>query len=206
LLVTLVIFIWGMSAYEEGNSMLIFNIELSEAIFIIVCILWFVFDAFTIYSAFTSMTNPKKYDSVIAKCLGNAELLLAMDSAVNATALIKTALALEIKQSVPAAKKSGGFASFNKLIALYQKLGMPAGEITDYQSGLDGFIERVPQSIKKQKDVRDFILGVENPSKDIATPAFLLGKDLLRFVNTLPAAESFAALTEPQSLLEQAEA
>jgi hypothetical protein len=44
LVVTSIILIWGMSAYGDGNTMTFFGIELSEPIFIILCLVWFGLD------------------------------------------------------------------------------------------------------------------------------------------------------------------
>ncbi len=50
-IVTAGILIWGLGAYGEGNAIQIFGIELSQEVFVIVCLVWFGFDTKALVSA-----------------------------------------------------------------------------------------------------------------------------------------------------------
>jgi hypothetical protein len=43
-LITTGILIWGLSAYADGAAIVLFGIELSKAVFVIACLVWYGFD------------------------------------------------------------------------------------------------------------------------------------------------------------------
>ena len=50
-LITLGILIWGLDAYNSGYTITLVGMELSQAIFLVVCLVWFGFDAMELRNA-----------------------------------------------------------------------------------------------------------------------------------------------------------
>ena len=49
--ITTLLLIWGLVAYSQGNAMALFSTVVSEPIFVLFCIGWFVYDAYCIVRA-----------------------------------------------------------------------------------------------------------------------------------------------------------
>jgi hypothetical protein len=44
-LITTVLLLWGLGAYAEGSAMTFVGIELSQPVFVGMCVVWYIFDA-----------------------------------------------------------------------------------------------------------------------------------------------------------------
>ena len=57
-LITLGILIWGLDAYNSGYVITLFGLELSLTIFLVACLVWFIFDALELRNALKAREEP----------------------------------------------------------------------------------------------------------------------------------------------------
>ena len=50
-LITTGIFLWGLAVYGSHNQIMFFGIPLSQPVFVILCLVWYVFDTFSLIAA-----------------------------------------------------------------------------------------------------------------------------------------------------------
>lgn len=51
ILITVGIFVWGLSVYSDGGGIVLFSIPLSQGVFIGACVVWFLFDGLELSNA-----------------------------------------------------------------------------------------------------------------------------------------------------------
>ncbi len=185
ILVTLALLIWGFITFREGNIPKAVNTMQTQPVFILLCAAWFAYQIYFIYTAHKYAQGPR-FDKMIDDLLGDAEKALAEKRIDRATALCKSALIMEIVQSVRDVLRSVDLKSFSKLVRIYQSSGLPKARLQGLVTEMDGYLAQMNVYARKPKDRSDFLLGLRNSGHPADSQAWALGKKMSDFLVSLP--------------------